>query len=86
MLPDDTTPAEMPCPACGRKLRYRDEHRGKRVLCPGCRGAVAIPDLESLASLGPALAEAWERLPPPQAFEDNATIAGHLVAVGGTWL
>jgi hypothetical protein len=35
-----------PC-ACGRTLRVKADHAGKRTRCPGCREPVLIPDPEA---------------------------------------
>lgn len=32
------------CPTCGKHLRVATEHAGKRVRCPACESAVAVPD------------------------------------------
>src|SRR5436309_3499314 len=36
----------MPVPvacSCGKQLRVADEHRGKRIKCPGCGGPLSVP-------------------------------------------
>jgi hypothetical protein len=34
---------EATCGSCGKKLRVRDEHAGKRAKCPGCGVVVEVP-------------------------------------------
>lgn len=36
-------PIEVKCPQCSRKFRIPDKYSGKRVKCPGCQGAIAVP-------------------------------------------
>ncbi len=31
------------CPGCGHRLKYPDEHSGKRVKCPKCGGSLQLP-------------------------------------------
>jgi len=36
-----------PCPQCEKKLKVRDELRGRRARCPYCKSSVAIPQEEA---------------------------------------
>jgi len=35
-----------PCPECEKKLKVRDELRGRRCRCPYCKASIAIPQQE----------------------------------------
>jgi hypothetical protein len=39
-------PITLGCPSCGKRFRARDESAGKRVKCPFCQAAVAVPSAE----------------------------------------
>ena len=39
-------PITLICPSCGKKLRAKDEQAGKKVKCPACQNAIAIPTME----------------------------------------
>jgi hypothetical protein len=43
-------PITLGCPSCGKRFRARDESAGKRVKCPFCQAAVAVPTSEEAAS------------------------------------
>ena len=47
-------PITLGCPSCGKRFRARDESAGKRVKCPFCQAAVAVPtaDQAQAASAG----------------------------------
>lgn len=51
--PDTLT---VPCPACGKRYRWRDELAGKKLKCKGCDGVFA-PTLEAAQSTQAHLAE-----------------------------
>ena len=36
------------CPHCGRKFRGKDELKGRKVKCPGCKGRLIVPDVDEL--------------------------------------
>jgi len=66
-----------PCTHCGKDLKVKDELAGKRVKCPGCRKAVAVPQLAASLSPQPASAVGSanleeERTLPPKAPPDDA--------------
>src|SRR6516165_1472132 len=42
------------CPGCGKKLRARDRHAGRRSKCPACGGAIEVPVAVAVAANGPA--------------------------------
>jgi hypothetical protein len=52
-------PITLGCPSCGKRFRARDESAGKRVKCPYCAAAVAVPTAEEAAAQSAAS-------PPPQ--------------------
>jgi len=39
------------CDNCGHKISVRDEQAGKRGRCPGCSGAIVIPERDILINL-----------------------------------
>src|SRR4051794_15816911 len=47
-------PIPVTCPTRRRTFRVADRYAGRRGLCPGCRGVVAVPDtdLEPLEPVG----------------------------------
>jgi hypothetical protein len=42
-------PTTVECPSCGKKLKVRPELAGKKARCPGCGGAVPVPDASAPA-------------------------------------
>lgn len=49
---------KFPCTHCGKNLKAREEHAGRKVGCPYCKAAVLVPappepELDPLASLDP---------------------------------
>ena len=58
----DAMPIPLTC-ACGRSLRIRDALAGRKVKCPGCGRALAVP--APAAEEGPL--EVLPAAPPPQA-------------------
>src|SRR5262245_47447953 len=56
------------CPCCGRKLRVPDHLAGRRVTCPRCNEALAVPEAQEAPPASAAAAPspaADESLPPP---------------------
>jgi hypothetical protein len=45
-------PITLGCPSCGKRFRARDESAGKRVKCPFCQSAVAVPSAAESEAAG----------------------------------
>ena len=59
-------PIEFTCDECKKLYRVKDEHAGKKIRCPNCRGAVRVP-MGQGATLPVAVAEPappQKKLPP----------------------
>ena len=62
--------------ACGRKLKVKDEHTGKRIRCPECSGPVKVPAPEPeesfLDDLDEVEGESDEELPKPRSSSQKS--------------
>src|SRR5262249_4632173 len=59
------------CPSCGQMCAVADEHAGKQVACPRCRGVISVPTgAGAAAAASPASAPA---APPVRAPSIPAT-------------
>jgi predicted Zn finger-like uncharacterized protein len=47
--PDSEPSWRMTCPECSARIKFKREHLGKRVRCPGCRTVLAVPETEGVA-------------------------------------
>jgi hypothetical protein len=72
--------------ACGKTLRAKDELAGKRVKCPSCGKAVAIPSAGAPAGPTPPAAKPRPETPPPRPpdEDDEGVAEGGPAHAGGS--
>src|SRR5262245_40996324 len=73
-------PVPVACPVCKRRLRVPQKYAGRKVTCPHCRQAVAVPFLEEPDTVAPptAVAEPEPLVAPSARFGVVALALGLL--------
>ncbi len=71
-------PITLGCPSCAKRFRARDESAGKRVKCPFCQAAVAVPTAESAQAAAAGTDEV-----PAMTLTPVEPITPHQPAAGG---
>jgi serine/threonine protein kinase len=72
------------CPGCGKDLKAKAEHAGKKVKCPRCGAGVLVPAIQEGAPPSPATREPGTG-PRPRARLWAGSLALVLVALLGAW-
>ena len=69
------------CPKCGKSLKVKDEHAGKRLKCPGCGEAFQASATSAAAPRGVAPSRATSAAAPPKPVRPAAREQGPRIAI-----